>query len=42
MDLLLGIARTETDQTVRRSLISRLGRLEDERAKDFLKDLVNP
>lgn len=41
VDLLLGIARTETDQSVRRSLISRLGRLEDERVKGFLKDLVN-
>ena len=41
VDLLLGIARTETDQAVRRSLISRLGRLEDARVKEFLKDLVN-
>ena len=41
VDLLLGIARTETDQAVRRSLISRLWRLEDARVKEFLKDLVN-
>jgi len=41
VDLLLGIARTETDQAVRRSLIARLGRLEDARVKEFLKDLVN-
>jgi HEAT repeat protein len=40
VDLLLGIARTETDPTVRRSLISRLGRLEDPRVKEFLKELV--
>ncbi len=40
VDLLLGIARTETDPTVRRSLISRLGRLEDARVKEFLKELV--
>ena len=42
VDLLLGIARTETDLTVRRSSISRLGRLEAARVKDFLKELVNP
>ena len=42
VDLLLGIARNETDQTVRRSLVSRLGRMEDPRVRDFLKDLVNP
>jgi HEAT repeat protein len=42
VDLLLGIARTETDQAVRRSLISRLGRMEDARVKDFLKELINP
>lgn len=41
VDLLLGIAKTETDQTVRRGLVSRLGRLEDARVKEFLKDLVN-
>lgn len=40
VDLLLGIARSETDPTVRRSLISRLGRLEDPRVKEFLKELV--
>lgn len=42
VDLLLGIARNEIDQSVRRSLISRLARVEDPRVKDFLKDLVNP
>ncbi len=40
VDLLLGIARNETDPSVRRSLISRLARLEDARVKEFLKDLV--
>lgn len=40
VDLLLVIARNETDPSVRRSLISRLGRLEDARVKEFLKDLV--
>lgn len=40
VDLLLGIARNETDPTVRKSLISRLSRLEDPRVKDFLKELV--
>lgn len=40
VDLLLVIARNETDPSVRRSLISRLGRLEDVRVKAFLKDLV--
>jgi hypothetical protein len=41
VDLLIGYARTETDTNVRRSLISRLGRLEDDRVKDLLKELVN-
>ncbi len=41
VDLLLGIARNETDQSVRRGLVARLGRLEDARVKDFLRDLVN-
>jgi len=40
VDLLLGIARNETDAAVRRSLVSRLGRLEDARVKEFLKELV--
>jgi HEAT repeat protein len=40
VDRLIQIARTETDPTVRRALISRLSRLEDERVKNLLKDLV--
>ena len=40
IDLLIRIARTETDLNVRRSLISRLGRTEDARVKELLKDLV--
>ncbi len=40
VDRLIKIARTETDPTVRRSLISRLGRLEDPRVKELLKELV--
>jgi HEAT repeat protein len=40
VDLLLVIAKNETDPSVRRSLISRLGRLEDARVKEFLKELV--
>jgi HEAT repeat protein len=40
IDALLGIARTETDVNVRRSLISRLGRVEDERVKALLRELV--
>jgi len=40
VDRLIMIARTETDPAVRRSLISRLGRLEDERVKELLKELV--
>ena len=40
VDLLLRIARTETDPSVRRSLINRLGRMEDERVKALLKDLI--
>lgn len=40
VDLLLSIARNETDVTVRKSLISRLARLEDARVKDFLRELV--
>ncbi|HEV8599297.1 MAG TPA: HEAT repeat domain-containing protein, partial [Gemmatimonadales bacterium] len=40
VDILVRIARTETDASVRRSLINRLGRLEDERVRTLLKDLV--
>lgn len=40
VDILLRIARTETDPQVRRSLITRLGRLEDERVKTLLKELI--
>lgn len=40
VDRLIMIARTETDPTVRRSLISRLGKLEDERVKELLRELV--
>lgn len=40
IDRLIQIARSETDPTVRRALISRLSRLEDERVKNLLKDLV--
>jgi HEAT repeat protein len=40
VDRLIQIAKSETDPQVRRSLISRLGRLEDERVKEMLKDLV--
>jgi HEAT repeat protein len=40
VDRLIQIARTETDPMVRRALLSRLARLEDERVKNLLKDLV--
>ena len=40
IDILLRIARTETDPSVRRSLINRMGRMEDERVKTLLKDLI--
>jgi HEAT repeat protein len=40
VDRLIQIARTETDPSVRRSLISRLGRLEDEKVKAMLRELV--
>lgn len=40
VDRLIQIAKTETDVTVRKSVISRLGRMEDPRAKEFLKELV--
>ena len=40
VDRLIQIARTETDPSVRRSLLSRLGRLEDEKVKAMLRELV--
>jgi HEAT repeat protein len=40
VDRLIQIAKNETDVTVRRSVINRLGRLEDPKVKDFLKELV--
>lgn len=40
VDRLIQVAKNETDVTVRRSVINRLGRLEDPRVKDFLKELV--
>jgi HEAT repeat protein len=40
VDILVRIARTETDASVRRSLVNRLGRLEDERVRTLLKDLI--
>jgi len=40
IDVLIRIARTETDPSVRRSLINRMGRMEDERVKALLKDLI--
>ena len=40
LDRLIQIARAETDPQVRRSVISRLGRLEDDRVKELLKELV--
>jgi len=40
MDRLVQIARTETDMSVRRSVINRLGRSEDPRVRDMLKELV--
>ena len=40
VDVLVRIARTETDPSVRRTVINRLGRLEDERVKSLLKDLI--
>lgn len=40
MDALIRIARTETDAAVRRSLISRMGTMEDPRVKELLKDLI--
>jgi HEAT repeat protein len=40
VDALIRIARSETDPSVRRSLINRLGRLDDERVKTLLKELT--
>ena len=40
VDRLILIAKNETDVSVRRSVISRLGRLEDPRVREFLKELV--
>ncbi|HSE53004.1 MAG TPA: HEAT repeat domain-containing protein [Gemmatimonadales bacterium] len=40
VDRLLLIAKNETDVSVRRSVISKLGRLEDPRVQEFLKELV--
>lgn len=40
VDALVRIARNETDPSVRRSLINRLGRLDDERVKNLLKELT--
>jgi HEAT repeat protein len=43
VDKLILIAKNETDINVRRTVISRLAKLEDPRVKDLLKDLVgNP
>jgi HEAT repeat protein len=41
VDRLLEIAKTETDVQVRRTVISRLGRIEDPRVKEFLKEMVS-
>ena len=40
VDKLLAIARTETDRNVRRRSISRLGRVDDPRVKEALRELV--
>jgi HEAT repeat protein len=40
VDALVRIARNETDPSVRRSLINRLARLDDERVKALLKELT--
>lgn len=40
VDRLMLIAKNETDVSVRRSVISRLGRLEDPRVQEFLKEMV--
>jgi HEAT repeat protein len=41
VDALVRIARNETDPTVRRALINRLGRLDDERVRTLLKELMD-
>lgn len=40
VDALIRIAKSETDPAVRRALINRLGRLDDERVKTLLKELT--
>jgi HEAT repeat protein len=40
IDRLVQIARAETDMSVRRSVISRLGRSEDPRVREMLKEMV--
>ncbi len=40
VDALVRMARTETDPTLRKSLISRLARLDDERVKALLKEMA--
>jgi hypothetical protein len=40
MDRLVQIAREETDMSVRRSVINRLGRSEDPRVREMLKEMV--
>ena len=40
MDKIIAVARAETDQSVRRSVVSRLARTGDPRAKEVLKGLV--
>jgi len=40
VDRLIQIAKSETDVTVRKSVINRLGRMEDPRVKEFLKEMV--
>lgn len=40
VDALVRMARTETDPTLRKSLISRLAKLDDERVKALLKELT--
>ncbi len=42
VDALVNIARTETDLSVKRSLINRLGRLDDERVRALLRELTEP
>ena len=41
VDALVKAARTETDPSLRRTLISRLGRLDDERVRALLKELTD-